>query len=38
MYHAMPFVSFLISAATKNFVVMVVLASYIYLKKRRADS
>lgn len=38
MYHARPFVSFLVSAATKNFVVMVVLASYIYLRKRRADA
>ena len=38
MYHAMPFGPFLVSAAIKNFVVMVVLASYIYLRKRRADA
>jgi hypothetical protein len=35
MYRAMPFVSFLFSVATKNFVAMVVLASFIYLRKRR---
>jgi hypothetical protein len=38
MYHARSFVSFLVYAATKNFVVMVGLASYIYLRKRRADA
>jgi hypothetical protein len=38
MYHAMPFVSFLVSAATKNFAVMLVLASYIYLRKKLADA
>lgn len=38
MYHAMPFAPFLVSAAIKNFVVMVVLASYIYLRKKRANA
>jgi hypothetical protein len=38
MYHTRSFVPFLASAASKNFVVMVVLASYIYLRKRRADA
>jgi hypothetical protein len=38
MYHARSFVPFLVSAASKNFVVMVVLASYIFLRKRRADA
>jgi hypothetical protein len=34
MFHATPFISFLVSAAAKNFMVMVVLASYIYLRQK----
>jgi hypothetical protein len=36
MYRAMPVASFLFSASINNSIVMVVLASYIYLRKRHA--
>ena len=38
MYHDMPFVSFLVYAGINNFAVMIVLASYIYIKKRRVNA
>ena len=38
MYHAMPFGPFLVSAGIKNFVVMIVLASYIYLRRRQVNA
>ena len=34
MYQVMPFASFVVSAGIKNFMVMVMLASYVYLRKK----
>ncbi len=36
MYNTRPFTAFLVSAGINNFAVMIVLASYIYLRKRKA--
>lgn len=38
MFNAMPFTAFLVSAGIRNFAVMMVLASYIYLRKRNAHA
>jgi hypothetical protein len=38
MFHAMPFTAFLVGAGIKNFAAMIVLASYVYLKKSQSNA
>jgi hypothetical protein len=38
MYNMKPFTAFLVSAGINNFAVMIVLASYIYLRKSKANA
>jgi hypothetical protein len=38
MFHAMPFTAFLVGAGIKNFMVMIVLASYVYLRKSQSNA
>jgi hypothetical protein len=38
MFHAMPFTAFLVGAGVKNFAAMIVLASYVYLRKSQSNA
>lgn len=38
MFHAMPITAFLVSAGIKNFTAMIVLASYVYLRKSQSNA
>ena len=38
MFHVMPFTAFLVGAGIKNFAAMIVLASYVYLRKSQSNA
>ena len=38
MFHAMPFTAFVVGAGIKNFAVMIVLASYVYIRKSQSNA